>query len=123
MAGVLDMAEKLCLAANQVHTPAKQITRRSHLSDLLAVDPIVLHLPAMDGFHVQGVAEHEGNPKLGAEVCDSVPDEHILDRHGEILAVGFDSAFERRWIGAQILVHQQTRRVWPIDTKANDGYR
>mgnify|MGYP006306318927 CR=1 FL=1 len=61
--------------------------------------------PPLDN-EIGGAAEHEGNPKSGAEVCDPVPHEHALRRHGEILAVGRDGAFERLWSCAQILMNQ-----------------
>ena len=92
VAGVLDVRLQLCMPANQIHPSAKQVAGRPHrfrirvglwerataqkLSDLLAVDPIVLHLPAMDGFHVQGVTQDERDAQLRAEVGDPVPDEH-----------------------------------------------
>jgi hypothetical protein len=70
----------------------------------VGVDLVILGFTAVDGFHVQGVAEHEGNPLPFAEVGEPVPGEHALDGHHEILAVGRDEAEERLGAGAEILM-------------------
>ena len=55
-----------------------------------ACDAAVLGLAPVNGLHVQGVAEDEGDPLLGAEVGDPVPGEDALDGHHEILPVRGD---------------------------------
>jgi hypothetical protein len=70
----------------------------------VGVDLVILGFTAVDGFHVQGVAEHEGNPLPFAEVGEPVPGEHALGGDGEILAVrGYDLE-ERLGAGAEILM-------------------
>ena len=46
--------------------------------DLGGVDRVVLGLAAVDGLHVQGVAEDEGDALVFAEVGEPVPGEHAL---------------------------------------------
>jgi hypothetical protein len=50
----------------------------------LGVDLIVLGFPAVDGFHVQGVAEHEGNPFTVAQIGNPIPGEDALHRHRDM---------------------------------------
>jgi len=56
--------------------------------NLVGVDPVVFAFAAMDSFHVEGVAEDEGDLLLGAEISKPVPDEHALGRDNDVLPVG-----------------------------------
>jgi hypothetical protein len=56
--------------------------------DLAGVDAVVLGLAAADGLHVQGVADHEGDALLPAQVGQPVPDEHALDADDQVVAEG-----------------------------------
>jgi hypothetical protein len=58
------------------------------------IDLVVLGFAAVDGLHVQGVAEDEGNPLLRAKIREPVPREDAFDGHHETLAVGRDSREE-----------------------------
>ena len=60
------------------------------LCDFLAVDPIVLHLPAMNRASVQRVSEHEGDTELLAQVSNLVPDKDALNCDREIFTVRFN---------------------------------
>ena len=62
--------------------------------DLVAVDLVVLGLAAVNGLHVQGVAEHEGDVPRGAEIGQPVPGEHALDADDQFLAVEADRVEE-----------------------------
>jgi hypothetical protein len=62
--------------------------------DFLGVDAIVLRLAAVNGLHVQGVTEHEGNLLLGAQVGQPVPGEHAFTGDDQPLAIGRDG-FEK----------------------------
>lgn len=46
---------------------------------LLGVDLVGLGLAAVDRFHIQGVAQHEGDLVFGAQIGQPVPGEHALD--------------------------------------------
>ena len=50
----------------------------------LESNPVVLGFGAVNGLHVEGVAEDEGDAFAGAEVCEPVPGEHALDGHDEV---------------------------------------
>jgi hypothetical protein len=52
----------------------------------------------VDGLHVKGVAEGEGDLLLGAEVAQPIPTEHALDGDSRILAVGFEQP--EKWSGS-----------------------
>ena len=63
---------------------------------------VVLGLAAVDGFHVQGVAEHEGDRLVLAEVGEPVPGEHALAADDEAVAEGRDGVEEGVGAGGQI---------------------
>ena len=64
-------------------------------SNLVGVDLIVVGLAPMNGFHVQGVAQDEGNPLLRAKVREPVPGEEAFDADHKILSLG-DNRLEKR---------------------------
>src|SRR5436309_2554749 len=84
-------------------TAPEQIAGRAHLGridiglghhassqqrrDLEGVDAIVLGLAAVDGFHVQGVAEDEGDLFARAQVGEPVPGEDALDTDDQVFTV------------------------------------
>jgi len=106
--------------AHEVHPPAQEIAGGTHASridighrdhaaaeedgDLVGVDPVILGFAAVDGFHVQGVAEDEGNPLPRTQVSEPVPGEHALDGHHEILAVRSHELKECLRVGSEVLV-------------------
>ena len=53
-----------------------QVAATQQLSDLFGIDLVVLRLAAVDGFHVQGVAEDKGDLFRLAEIGQPVPAEH-----------------------------------------------
>ena len=92
------------------------VGHREHLSaqkrgDLLAVDLVVLGLAAVDGLHVQGVAEDEGDVHLGAQIGDPVPAEHAFHRHRQVLRVGLDGGLEGFGAGGQVPVQKDGAAV------------
>jgi hypothetical protein len=58
----------------------------------------------MDGFHVESVAEDEGNPLPRTRVGEPVPGEHALSGDDEILAIRGDELEERLWVSTEVLV-------------------
>ena len=72
----------------------------------MGVDPVVLGLAAVDGFHVSGMAKHERDLLTSAQVSEPVPGEDALDRHDEILADRCDRAEEDLGIAADVLIDQ-----------------
>jgi hypothetical protein len=47
--------------------------------DLMSVDAIVLGFATVDGFHVEGVAEHEVDAFTSAQIGEPIPGEDALD--------------------------------------------
>jgi len=100
--------------------PAKEIASGPHLGgidiglrdhstsqkdrDLVGVDAIVLGLSAVDGFHVEGMAEDEWDLFAGTEVGEPVPGEHALGGDDEVLTERFDGAKEGAGRGPDLLV-------------------
>jgi plasmid stabilization system protein ParE len=97
-------------APHEVLSSSEQVSSGSHLGgigiahgetsaakqggDLEGIDFVVLGLAAVDGLHVEGVAEDELDPFASAEVGEPVPGEDALDGHDEILAEGFHGCEE-----------------------------
>jgi hypothetical protein len=73
--------------------------------DFLRIDTVVLGIAAMDRPHVEGVAQHKGNPLSFAEVGEPIPGKHALDADHHIFAEGFHRQEKRLGIGADIFVH------------------
>ena len=77
------------------HVPGVDVGHRESASseesgDFLRIDLVVLTLAAMDRFHIERMAQDEGNPLLGTQIGEPIPDEHAFDGHGHILPVGLD---------------------------------
>src|SRR5262249_11259464 len=53
-------------------------------------DPVVLGLAAMDGLHIEGVAEDEREAFPRTQVGDPIPSKDTFDRHHEVLPVRGD---------------------------------
>jgi len=70
------------------HAPTKKRT------DLVSIDAIVFGLTAMDGFHIEGMAEDEGEPVLSTKISEPVPGKHALDGDDEVISIGFDDLEE-----------------------------
>src|SRR5262249_39461540 len=82
--GVDQVGQGLGAAADQMRTTPEQVAGLAHAlgidvgdgdhaapqqdGDLVSVDLVGLGLAAVDGFHVEGVAQDEGNALSGAEV-------------------------------------------------------
>jgi hypothetical protein len=61
----------------------------------------------VNGFHVQGVAEHEGDVLLDTEIGDPVPGEHALGTDDEVVAIGLDGAQERLRVAGDALIEKR----------------
>jgi len=58
----------------------------------MGVNFIVFCLAAVNGFHVEGMAEDEGDALIGAQIRDPVPGEHAFHGDDEILPIrGYDA--------------------------------
>ena len=54
----------------------------------MGVDLIVFGFSSVDRFHVEGVAEDEGNVLFNTEIGDPVPGEHAFYRDHDVLTEG-----------------------------------
>jgi hypothetical protein len=122
MEGHADVGEQLAAPAHEEETATKQVACGPHATgidvghgkrtapeqrgDLVGVDLVVLGLPAVDGLHVEGVAEDEGDVLLGAEVGEPVPAEDALDADDEVIAIGRDGPEEALGLRAQVAVQE-----------------
>ena len=102
--GILDMSKELGSFSHEVISSSEEISGGSHScgidigmrehtaseqgGDLMGVDLVVFGFSSVDGFHVEGMAEDEGDGLSRAEVSDPVPGEHALDSHDDVLSEG-----------------------------------
>lgn len=116
------MGKELCPFAHEVIAPAHQIPRGPHLprvdvghgdqpssqqgSDLLGVDLVVLAFAAVDGPHVEGVPEDEGDVFFGTEIGQPVPGEHALGANHQIVPIGGDGLEESCRFGLEVAMEQ-----------------
>ena len=121
--GVLDVGEEFGPLAHEVHAPPEEIAGGAHVrgidvghgdhaaaekgGDLEGVDPVVLGFASVDGLHVEGVAQDEGDLLLGAEVGEPVPGEHALAADDEPFAERRDRIEEGGGIGRQIAIEER----------------
>jgi hypothetical protein len=56
----------------------------------------------MNGFHIEGVTEDEGDVLLCAEISDPVPSEDAFNGHNDIFSVSFDGFKKDPWIRSNI---------------------
>jgi hypothetical protein len=86
---------------HQIHPPTEEVAGGPHPfrigvrlgqhaaaeehGDFFRIDLVVLGFPSMNGLHVEGVAENEGNVVLGTQIGQPVPGEHALDAHDQVL--------------------------------------
>ena len=105
-----------------MHPPPEQVTGRPHLGgidvglrehaaaqqhgNLLGIDLVVFGLAAVDGFHIEGMAEDKGNAFLGTEVGEPVPGEDTFDGDDQIVPIGRNGLEKRFWAGFHVPVQQ-----------------
>ena len=73
----------------------------------MGVDPVVLGFAPMDGLHVEGVAQDEGDIVLGAEVGKPVPAEDALCTDDQIVPVGLDRTEKAVRLAAHVAVEER----------------
>jgi hypothetical protein len=59
----------------------------------------------MDSFHVEGVAENEGDVLLDTEISDPIPGEHAFDSDHDVLMEGSNDAEKNFRVCVDILVN------------------
>ncbi len=62
--------------------------------------------PAVDGLHVEGVAENELDSLSAAEIGDPVPREHALDGDDEVVPEGLDRLEELLGLAGDVAVEE-----------------
>ena len=87
-------------------SPKAVFASSKHRCDLEGVDPVVLGLAAVDGLHVEDVAQDEGDSLPGAQVGEPVPGEDALDGDDEVLPVGGDRLEEGLRAGLHVAVQE-----------------
>src|SRR5579872_2767230 len=82
----------------------REVAAAQQTGDFAGVDLVVLGLAAVDGLHVQGVSQDEGDVLSLAQVGEPVPGEHALDADDESGAEGCDGAEKALRPAGQVFV-------------------
>jgi hypothetical protein len=122
MEGVLDVGHELGPLADEVGSAPEEVPGGPHLGGidvghgkeaspeqtggLEGVDAVVLGLAPMDGLHVQGVAEDEGDGMFGTEVSEPVPVEDAFGGDDQVVPKRLYGLKESSAITGQVLVKQ-----------------
>jgi hypothetical protein len=123
---VLNVSKKMAALANQIQPATQDITSGSHFGridirlrnhaaaqqncNLMSIDAIVFGFASMDGFHIESVAEDEGDILIGAKIGEPIPGEEAFDANDDVAAewlnggeelirIGFDVFFETDFSG------------------------
>jgi len=131
------MRQQFGALPHQLHPPSQQISSRAHTfgihvgfrdhaaaqehRDFVGVDLVVLRLTAVDGFHVQCVAENESNLFSSAQIGQPVPREDAFDGNHDILAERCDR-FQKR-IRIRLHIAVQNDRTGLVQDEQVHGSR
>lgn len=110
------MRQEFRTFAHQVGTTPQEVTGGAHLGridiglwehaaaqqggNLVRIDLGVFRFAAMDGVHLEGMPQHEGNVCCGTQVGEPIPGEDAFDGHDQPLAIrgnGLEERFGRRF--------------------------
>jgi hypothetical protein len=69
-------------------------------------DAVVFGLASMDGLHIEGIAQDEGDALAATHVGEPVPGEDTFAGDDEILAIGRNGFETRFWAGLHIAVER-----------------
>jgi hypothetical protein len=72
----------------------------------MGVDLVVFSLAAMDGLHIEGMAEDERDALFSTEVSKPVPGKHTVGSHDDLIAVRGDGLEKRFGGGVHVTVQQ-----------------
>jgi hypothetical protein len=119
---LLEVGEERCPLAHQRHPTPEQITGGAHLGgldrglrdhpaaeqhgDLIGIKPNVVSLAPVNGLHVAGVAQDEGNPLWGAEVCEPIPRKDAFDTDDKMFPIGSNRLEKGLWACLQMPMDQ-----------------
>ena len=74
--------------------------------NLVRINLVIFGLPAMDGFHGEGMTEDTGDACVGTEVGEPVPGEQACDGDDETLSIRSNDVQEGIRVGFHVTVHQ-----------------
>ena len=116
--GVDDVGDELAALPHEERAAAQQVARGAlgarvdvgqresaaaqERGDLPGVDLVVLGLAAVDGLHVEGVAQREGDGVVFAKVGEPVPGEHALAADDQAGAIRRDGVEKGLRLGGQV---------------------
>ena len=116
--GVLYVGKELRPFAHEMITPPHKVTGGPHFAGIdiglgnqaatqesgyfMGVDLVILAFAAMNGPHIQGMAEDEGNVFLSTDIGQPLPGKHAFRRYHKVFAVWLDRMEKYIGIGAYV---------------------
>jgi hypothetical protein len=113
--------------ARQGHTSAQQGTGGAHGrgvdiglrapttaqqgGNLVRIDLVIFGLAIVDGFHGEGMPQHEGNAFVSAEISEPIPGKDALNGYDQPLAIGGNGLEERFRSGFHVAVEHDVTLV------------
>lgn len=85
--------------------------------NLVGIDLVVFGLPAMNGFHRQGMPQDKGNLFVSVQVGEPVPGEDTFDSDHQAVPGGRDGFEKGGWRRLHIAVHKHL----PVLAEDTDG--
>ena len=120
--GMLHVCQEFGPFVRQRHAAPKQVTGGAHVggrdrglrehtaakqgSNLLRINLVIFGLPAMDGFHVEGMTEDKRDAFVGTQVGEPVPGEHAFDCDDHTLSIRGNDVQQGIRVGFHVTVHQ-----------------
>jgi hypothetical protein len=131
--GLLDMRQACSACAHQRRAAPEQVPGRPPRSwidrrlgphaaaqpcgNLVGIDRVVFGLAPMEGFHVEGMPQPAGNPRLSPEISPPRPGEEAFDGHHEAVTRGCHSLEKRVRSRCHVAVHED----FPVTVHETDG--
>ena len=120
--GVLYVNKQFGSLVHEVHPAAQKVTSGAHFGrihichrvhaasqqsgNLVSVDLVIFGLSAVDGFHIERVAQDEEDFFSSAEIREPIPGEHAFNRDYDILPVRSNELQESIGIRRQVAMYE-----------------
>ncbi len=79
--------------------------------NLMGVDFIVLRLPAVDGLHIERMAQDEGDALAGTQLGQPIPGKNALHCDDQVVSIRRDDAHEGLGRRRDILMYEHRARL------------
>ena len=120
--GVFDMGQEFCPFSHEMIPSAHEVSSGPHFRridvghgdhasskqrcNFMRIDPVILGFASVDGFHVEGVSQDEGDIFFCTEISDPIPGEHAFHGDDDIFSIGRNDFEEPFLLCRQVPVNE-----------------